>query len=73
MSKQAKGQKGFLLYNPFEKKYFFRVYESEDKKQFTDYKLCAEDIEIEVIDKHLELYKGDENRLDYSRKTLGKL
>ena len=56
----AKGQKGFLLYNPFEKRYFFRVYDSENKRKFADYKLCAEDIEIEIIDDRLELYAQQE-------------
>lgn len=71
---QAKGKRGFLLYSPFSKKHFFRVYESEDKRQFTDYDLCAEDIEIEILDDWTALYKTEEgkNRLDYTSKVLGR-
>jgi len=67
----AKGKKGFLLYSPFTKIYFFRIYDGEGG--FTDYDICACDIEIEILDEHLELYEGDRNKLDYSRKVLGKV
>lgn len=72
---QAKGKRGFLLYSPFSKKHFFRIYESEDKRTFTDYDLCAEDIEIEILDDWTALYKteeGKKNRLDYTSKVLGR-
>lgn len=66
----AKGKKGHLLYSPFTKTHFFRIYDGEGG--FTDYDICAEDIEIEILDGHLELYEeGDRNKLDYSRKALG--
>jgi hypothetical protein len=69
----AKGKRGFLLYSPFSKKHFFRVYDPEDKHKFTDYDLCAEDIEVEILDDFVCLYLGeDKNRLDYSSKVLGK-
>lgn len=70
----AKGKKGFLLYSPFTGKHFFRIYESEDKRTFTDYKLCAEDIEVEILAGGLTLYKeeGKTPRLDWSRRVLGK-
>ena len=68
----AKGKKGFLLYNFFTQKHFFRVYNPDSEEGFTDYDLCAEDIEIEIIDRFTELYEGeDRNRLDYSRRVLG--
>jgi hypothetical protein len=72
--KSAKGQRGFLLYSPITKRYFFRVYD-EEQKEFTDYKICAEDIEVEIIDDHIELYENedeDKNRIDYSKRVLGK-
>lgn len=76
MSEQpADGKKGFLLYNPFTKKHFFRIYESDDKRKFTDYKICAEDIEIEIIGDGIALYKsddGEDNLLDWSSKVLGR-
>jgi hypothetical protein len=69
--KPAKGVKGFLLYSPFTKKYFFRVYDPEDKKIFVDYDITAEDIEIELLSNFNSLYEGERNRLDYSSKVLG--
>jgi hypothetical protein len=69
--KPAKGTKGFLLYSPITHKHFFRVYDPEDKSKFVDYDLCAEDIEVEILDGHLELYEGERNKLDYSRKVRG--
>jgi hypothetical protein len=66
----AKGKKGHLLYSPFTKTHFFRIYDGEGG--FTDYDICADDIEIEILDRFLELYEGDRNKLDYSRRTLGK-
>ena len=69
----AKGKRGFLLYCPFKKKQVFRIYESEDKEQFTDYEICADDIEIEILDEFTTLYKtGNKVRIDYNRKVLGK-
>ena len=71
--KSAKGVKGFLLYSPVTHKYFFRIYDEEDKRKFVDYDLCADDIEIEIIDTHLELSEVEgKGRLEYSRKVLGK-
>lgn len=70
--KPAKGVKGFFLYSPSDKKYFFRVYDQEDKKKFTDYQVTAEDIEVELVSDYNALYDEDdaENRLDYSSKVL---
>jgi len=74
----AKGSKGFLLYNPFTGKHFFRIYgemnEETGHKDFKDYALCAEDIEIEINDSFVSLYEHQDNegRLDYSSKTLGR-
>ena len=71
--KSAKGEVGFLLYSPFTEKYVFRIYDPEDKSKHTDYDLCACDIGVQIVDETLELYQGeDRNKLDYSRKVLGK-
>ncbi|MCK9458379.1 MAG: hypothetical protein M0R80_01900 [Proteobacteria bacterium] len=67
--KPAKGVRGFLLYSPFVKKYFFRIY-NEDKT-FEDYDLCAADIEVEIIDNSIALYSGSRNKVDYTSKVLG--
>lgn len=69
----AKGVKGFLLYSPVTKGYFFRVYDPEDRSNFKDYKLAADDIEIEILDGFTVLRDGPEmGTLDYSDKVLGK-
>jgi hypothetical protein len=71
MEKNAKGVRGFLLYSPFSKNYFFRVYNKD--KTFTDYKITAEEIEIELISKYNALIETDSgNILDFSSEVLGK-
>jgi hypothetical protein len=70
--KSAKGIKGFLLYSPFHKSHFFRVYDDKDKRQFKDYKITAEDIEIKLLSKFNALIEFDtgENILDYSSEVV---
>ncbi len=71
----AEGVTGFLLYNPFSKDYFFRVYNEADRTEFVDYRLAAEDIEVEIKCKCLSLYHNDgghSNKLDYTSEVLGK-
>lgn len=75
----AKGIRGFLLYSPVDHKHFFRVYDQLDKSKFTDFKICTDDIEIELLDEFNALYihgdgsEGtDKNCLDYSSSVLGK-
>jgi hypothetical protein len=62
--RSAAGQKGYLLFNPLTKTHFFRVY---DKGAYTDYDLCASDIEIQIVDKHVNLCQGIKNKIDYKR------
>ena len=59
--KPAKGVRGFLLWND---SYFFRVYNEKDRSQFIDYKICAEDIEIEILADGLSLYEGPRDEDD---------
>jgi hypothetical protein len=68
----AKDVKGFLLYSPFHKNYFFRVYNNKDKRKFKDYKITAEDIEIKLLSKFNSLIEFDtgENILDYSSEVV---
>ena len=69
--KLARGVKGFLLYSPFTKKHFFRVYDPEDKSVFVDYDLVAEDIEIKILSNFTSLYESEKrNRLDYTSKVV---
>jgi hypothetical protein len=71
--KCAKGIKGFLLYSPIGNRHFFRVYDAVDKKIFTDYKITAEEIEIELISNFNALIQDSGgNRLDFSSRILGK-
>jgi hypothetical protein len=72
--KSAKGVKGFLLYSPFDKCHFFRVYNKKNLKKFKDYKIIAEDIEIKLLSNFNSLieFKNGEKVLDYSEKVLGR-
>lgn len=68
--KPAKGKRGFLLYSPARQEYFFRIYNG---KNFTDYDLLAEEIEIEIVGDWVSLYENEErNLLEFSTKALGK-
>jgi len=74
--KPAEGIRGFFLYSPSLDRNFFRVYGEVDpatgRKSFTDYTVCAEDIEVTLEASGLSLYEGDKNRLDWSSRVLGK-
>ena len=71
--KPAKGVKGFLLYNPFQKSHFFRVHNKKDPTKFKDYKITAEDVEIKLLSNYNALIEKDDMYcLDYSKKVLGK-
>lgn len=75
MTTPSKGVKGFLLYSPVIRGFFFRVYDVEDKSKFKDYKLCAEDIEVEIIDRFTVLkdgVDGELGRLDYNDTVFGR-
>ncbi len=70
--KSAKNVTGFLLYNPYEEKHFFRVYGEKNpetgRKEYTDYRLSAEDIEVTIKSDDLSLYESEDdekNRLDW--------
>lgn len=72
--KEAKGIRGYLLYNPIDQKHFFRVYNKKDPTKFKDYKITAEDVEIKLLSNFnalIELNTG-EKILDYNTKVLGK-
>lgn len=64
---QALGSRGFLIWSPYIQGYVYRVYDSEDKKEFTDYEINVFDLEVEIKDRFCELVVDDEgvNRLDY--------
>jgi hypothetical protein len=68
----TKGTRGFLLYSPATKGFFFRVYDPEDKSKFVDYDLHFEDLEVEIVDNFTCFYEGERNRIDYSPAVLGK-
>ena len=70
---KAKGVRGYLLYNPIDQKYFFRVYNKKDATKFKDYKITAEDIEIKLLSNFNALIEFDtgEKILDYTSKILG--
>ena len=70
----AKGIRGYLLYSPIGNRYFFRVYDKDNPKEFKDYKITAEDIHIELLSDFNSLVEYDDGSrsLDYSSKVLGK-
>jgi len=81
MEKSAKGTKGYLFYDVFNKRYFLRVYNEQDvetrvkTKDYShkDYRLNSEEIKIEILCESLSLYEHeDKNRLDWSSKVLGR-
>lgn len=73
MTTDAKGTKGFILYSPFTKNFFFRVYDDKDKKIFKDYKMAFEDMEVEILDNHVVLVDdGEQSRIAYKRSVLGR-
>ena len=55
--------KGCLLWSPVTNRHFFRVYESADKKKFTDYELGIEDIDVVLLDPHntASLFKSEDH------------
>ena len=68
--KPAKNKKGFLLYSPIKKEYFFRIY---DDKDYKDYDLVAEEINVRLVGDWISLYESEENnKLDFSTKALGR-
>jgi hypothetical protein len=69
----AKGVRGYLLYSPIGDRYFFRVHNKDNPSEFTDYKITAEDIEIQLLSGFNALieYENGNRSLDYSTKVLG--
>ena len=69
----AKGVRGFLLYNPISNRHFFRVHNKDNPAVFTDYKITAEDIHIELLSDFNSLvkYENGNKSLDYSSRVLG--
>ena len=70
----AKGVRGYLLYSPIGDRYFFRVHNKDNPVEFEDYKITAEDIEIELMSDFNSLvkYENGNQSLDYSNRVLGK-
>lgn len=70
----AAGVEGFLIYSPYEGKHLFRVY--DENKEFKDYHICAEDVEIRILGNSISLYESDDDdscgKLDYNSRVLGK-
>lgn len=68
--KIAKGSKGTLIIGSNDEIYF-RIYNKD--KSFIDYKIQANDIEIQIIDDFIDLIQINEKEgyLDYDKSTLG--
>jgi len=65
---------GYLLYSPIGRSHFFRVYDKKDPSNFTDYKITAEDIEIQLLSDFNSLIENEDGSkiLDYNSKVLGR-
>lgn len=70
----AKNTKGYLLYSPISHCHFFRVYDKNNKSNFTDYKITAEDIEVLLMSDFNVLVENEDGTktLDYSSRVLGR-
>ena len=70
--KPSQGTRGYFLYSPLSKNYFFRVY--HDNGDFTDHDIHCEEIEVELLSDWLSFYEKDDNTktLDWSSKALGR-
>lgn len=62
--KPAQHSRGFLIWAG--DTYFFRVYKG---KEFTDYRICHSDLEIEILDPDSAFYSDEV--LDHAPATLG--
>lgn len=71
MERPAKGTKGFILYSPIDRNYFFRIY--GNNHHFVDYKINCEELEVEIVCDWLSFYDNKEGAtLDWSSKALGR-
>lgn len=69
--KSAAGVRGCLLYNFITGLHFFRLYDY-DNDTYEDYKICAEDINIEILRDDCSLFRTKTGgKLNWSSKTLG--
>ena len=62
--KNAKGQKGFLLYEG-DGRYAFRVYDKSHPDGFIDYNIYHNDLEVEIIDE-LATFYYPVNQMDFA-------
>jgi hypothetical protein len=69
--KPAKDTKGYIMYNPFKDKYFFRIYQGSGN--FIDYDINIEELEVKISSKYASFYEEkDYKKLDWSSEALGK-
>ena len=68
----AIGTKGYILYSPFSKSYFFRIY--KENGEFIDYDIHCEELEVEITSSWVSFYENEngDKILDWSSKALGK-
>lgn len=61
--KNANGVEGFLIQSGVDGTWSFRVYETEDKSEFTDYELVHQDLQIRIDpDEMASFYDDGENQ-----------
>lgn len=66
--KNAKGTKGFLMWNPKMQDFVFRVYNKD--KTFNDYRILCEELELEISNDHYSLFSTENRKyIDFSTKS----
>lgn len=69
LEKPTENLEGFILYNPFNNQFFFRVYKQD--KSFTDYDIKTEEIHVKILGNSLSLYEeNDQNKLGWATNVL---
>lgn len=70
--RSANKVRGYLLYSPVENGFIFRVYTDTNRREFKDYKIRHQDLEIEIVDNYSSFYdektKDCDGYIDYPSK-----
>jgi hypothetical protein len=63
---RTKGTKGHLIFHPSKDKFVFRVYNPQNKGEYTDYDLCVDDLAITIDDNYTSFVTGEQNKIVYT-------
>lgn len=65
----AKGKKGFLIFDPFRGRAFFRIY-TKSKTAWKDFEIMTDEVQVQIVDKDVILNQENKS-LDYNPALLG--